>query len=87
METDASLKGLGACLMQDDIPHPIAYASGGLRAAEKNCPDYSTLKLELLVLKWAVVDKFRDYLIGCSFTVLPYNNPLAHVHTAKKLVQ
>ena len=73
LEIDASLKGLGACLLQEDsegIPHPIAYASRGLRGAENNYPDYSSFKLELLALKWAVVDTFRDYLIGISFTVL-----------------
>ena len=86
LEIDASLKGLGACLMQEDsegVLHPVAYASRGLRGAEKNYPDYSSFKLELLALKWAVVDKFKDYLIGTPFTVLTDNNPLAHIQTAK----
>ena len=86
LEIDASLKGLGACLIQEDsegVPHPVAYASRGLRGAEKHYPDYSSFKLELLALKWAVVDKFRDYLLGTTFTVLTDNNPLAHIQTAK----
>ena len=86
LEIDASLKGLGACLAQEDLAgkrHPIAYASRGLRGAEANYPDYSSFKLELLALKWAVVDKFRDYLLGVPFTILTDNNPLAHLGTAK----
>ena len=86
LEVDASLKGLGACLAQRDQEgrlHPVAYASRGLRGAESKYPDYSSFKLELLGLKWAVVDKFRDYLIGGTFTVLTDNNPLSHLKTAK----
>lgn len=57
LEIDASLKGLGACLSQYDDTgdlHPVAYASRGLRGAEKNYLDLSSFKLELLALKWAV---------------------------------
>ncbi|PIK40531.1 putative transposon Ty3-I Gag-Pol polyprotein [Apostichopus japonicus] len=57
LEIDASLKGLGCCLLQRDDAghlHPIAYASRGLRGAEKNYSDFSSFKLELLGLKWAV---------------------------------
>ena len=43
---------------------------------------YSSAKLELLALKWAICDKFRDYLIGSWFTVLTDNNPLTYVHTS-----
>ena len=86
LEVDASLKGLGACLAQEDEQgrrHPVAYASRGLRGAERNYPDYSSFKLELLALKWAIVDKFRDYLVGARFTVLTDHNPLAYLETAK----
>ena len=38
--------------------------------------NYSSAKLELLALKWAVCEKFKDYLIGSKFTVLTDNNPL-----------
>ena len=34
------------------------------------------------MLKWAMCDKFRDYLIGSKFTVLTANNPLTYVHTS-----
>ena len=86
LEVDASLHGLGACLTQKDADgngHPISYASRGLRGAESKYPDYSSFKLELLALKWAVADKFRDYLLGVPFTILTDNNPLAHLNTAK----
>ena len=41
------------------------------------------MKLELLGMKWAISEKFRDYLIGSTFTVFTDNNPLAHLNTAK----
>ena len=44
---------------------------------------YSSAKLELLALKWAVCDKFKDYLLGSKFTVLTDNNPLCYVKTSK----
>ena len=41
--------------------------------------NYSSAKLELLVLKWAVTEKFRDYLLGLRFQVYTDKNPLAYV--------
>lgn len=38
--------------------------------------------MELLALKWAVTDKFKDYLYGAEFTVFN-NNPLVHLETAR----
>ena len=86
VEVDASLQGLGACLGQvtsDGLLHPIAYASRGLQEAERRYPDYSSFKLELLALKWAIGDKFCDYLLGASTIVYTDNNPLAHLNSAK----
>ena len=86
LEVDASLKGLGACLSQYDDEgnlHPVAYASRGLRGPERNYSDLSSFKLELLALKWAVADKFKDYLLGRKTTVWTDNNPVAHIQTAK----
>ena len=45
--------------------------------------NYSSAKLELLALKWAVTEKFRDYLLGSKFTVYTDNNPLAYIQTSK----
>ena len=70
LETDASLRGLGAVLSQVDEEgktHVIAYASWTLRPSEKSMRNYSSAKLELLALKWAVTEKFRDYLLGQNF--------------------
>ena len=45
--------------------------------------NYSSAKLELLALKWAVTEKFRDYLLGSKFTVYTDNNPLAFIQISK----
>ena len=63
--------------------HVIAYASWTLRPSEKSMHNYSSAKLELLTLKWAVTEKFRDYLLGSKFTVYTDNNPLAYIQTSK----
>ena len=86
LETDASLRGLGAVLSQvNDLgkTHVIAYASRTLRPSERSMRNYSSAKLELLALKWAVTEKFRDYLLGSKFTVYTDNNPLAYIQTSK----
>ena len=84
LNIDASGDGLGAVLYQehDGVEHVIAYASRGLRASECNYPAH---KLEFLALKWAVCDKFNDYLYGSKFTVRTDNNPLTYVLTTAKL--
>ncbi|XP_043112873.1 uncharacterized protein LOC122357538 [Puntigrus tetrazona] len=58
LETDASNLGLGAVLYQQQggSRTVIAYASRRLRGAERNDRNYSSMKLELLALKWAVDD-------------------------------
>lgn len=86
LKVDASLKGLGACLSQCDSSgnlHPVAFASRGLRGAERGYSDLSSFKLEFLALKWAVSEKFREYLLGRHTVVYTDNNPLAHLKTAK----
>ena len=85
VETDASLDGLGAVLSQDQAGKRvvICYASRGLRPPEKNMENYSSMKLELLALKWAVTEKFREYLLGAKFIVFTDNNPLSYLKSAK----
>ena len=86
LETDASLRGPGAVLSQVDEEgktHIIAYMSQTLRPCKKSMHNYSSAKLELLALKWAVTEKFRDYLLGSKFTVYTDNNPLAYIQTSK----
>ena len=86
LETDASLKGLGAVLSQkgdDNEILVIAYASRSLRPSEKSMRDYSSAKIELMALKWSVCDKFKDYLLGSKFTVFMDNNPLCYIKSSK----
>ena len=86
LETDASLKGLGAVLSQkgdDNEIRVIAYASLSLRPSEKSMRDYSSAKIELMALKWSICDKFKDYLLGSKFTVFTDNNPLCYIKSSK----
>uniref|UniRef100_A0A3P9JFB1 Gypsy retrotransposon integrase-like protein 1 n=1 Tax=Oryzias latipes TaxID=8090 RepID=A0A3P9JFB1_ORYLA len=41
------------------------------------------MKLEFLGMKWAMTEKFREYLWGQNCTVWTDNNPLSHLETAK----
>ena len=41
------------------------------------------MKLELLVLKWAVMEKFHDYMLGTKFHVYMDNSPLAYIKESK----
>ena len=70
LETDASLKGLGAILSQQDKDgsiHVIAYVSQSLHPSKRSMHNYSSAKLGLLALKWAVTKKFLDYLLCSQF--------------------
>lgn len=85
LNVDASSGGLGAVLYQvgqDGKEHVVSYASRGLRANEKHYPAH---KLEFLALKWAVCDKFHDYLYGNSVEVRTDNNPLTYAFSSAKL--
>ena len=61
LHSDASGNGLGAVLYQhqDGLDRVIPYGSKSLKPAERNYPAH---KLEFLALKWAIMDKFHDYL-------------------------
>lgn len=85
LEVDASHDGLGAVLSQAQAGKVrlIAYASRGLRPTERNMVNYSSMKLEFLALKWAMTEKFREYLLGNKCVVYTDNNPLSHLSTAK----
>ena len=87
VHTDASQEGLGAALyqVQEGKTRIISLASRTLTPAERNYFMHSG-KLEFLALKWAVTDKFHDYLInGQEFEVVTDNNPLTYVLTSAKL--
>ena len=61
LHTDASGDGLGAVLYQVQVRQKrvIAYASRSLSRSERSYPVH---KLEFLALKWAITDKFHEYL-------------------------
>ena len=60
----------------------IAFASRSVRKAKSHYPAH---KLEFLTLKWAVVEKFHEYLYGLNFDIYTDNNPLTYVLTMAKL--
>ena len=87
LTTDASNYGLGAVLYQkqNGVDRVISYASRTLTDAEKNYNLHSG-KLEFLALKWAITERFSDYLKhGPPFQVFTDNNPLTYVLTSAKL--
>ena len=74
VQADASLKGLGACLIQDG--KPIAFASKSLTGAESR---YANIERELLAVIFACI-RFNTYLQGCRFTVQSDHKPLEMIH-------
>ena len=85
LHTDSSSEGLGAVLYQkqNDKLRVIAYASRSVSKAESHYPAH---KLEFLALKWAVCEKFHEYLYGSNlFEVYTDNNPLTYVLSSAKL--
>ena len=85
LETDASKEGLGVVLSQkqaDRHYYLVAYSSLALMIHEKN---YHSTKLEFLVLKWAVTEHFKEYLLYQPFLVRTDNNPLTYIMTTPNL--
>ena len=85
LHTDSSSEGLRAVLYQkqDGKLRVIAYASRSVSKSESHYPAH---KLEFLALKWAVCEKFHEYLYGSkTFEVYTDNNPLTYVLTSAKL--
>ncbi|GJV35633.1 putative reverse transcriptase domain-containing protein [Tanacetum coccineum] len=76
---DASIKGLGAVLMQRD--KVIAYASRQLKIHEKN---YTTHDLELGAVVFAL-KIWRHYLYGTKCTVFTDHKSLQHILNQKEL--
>ena len=85
LHTDVCGSGLGAVLCQtheDGTDAVIAYASQSLSKAETHYPAH---KLEFLAVKWAVLEKFYEYLYGSTFDVYTDNNPLTYTLTTARL--
>uniref|UniRef100_A0A8C2HM53 Gypsy retrotransposon integrase-like protein 1 n=1 Tax=Cyprinus carpio TaxID=7962 RepID=A0A8C2HM53_CYPCA len=87
LHCDASQEGLGAVLYQRQRGKlvVIAYGSRTLTPPEKNYHLHSG-KLEFLAMKWAICERFRDYVYHApSFIVYTDNNPLTYVMSTAKL--
>ena len=85
LETDASREGFGAVLsltQEDGWFHLVAYGSWVLKMHEKN---YHSTKLEFLVLKWAIMEHFKEYLLYQPFLVKTDNNPITYIITTPNL--
>ncbi|PFX16729.1 Uncharacterized protein K02A2.6 [Stylophora pistillata] len=70
IETDASLKGLGAVLLQDG--KPVCYASKALTETEQQ---YSNIEREALGVVWGL-DRFHYFIYGKSCTIHTDHKPL-----------
>ena len=70
LQTDASTKGLGACLLQDD--KPIYFTSKALTEMQRG---YIDIEIESLAVAWAV-EKFHHFLYGCHFILETDQKPL-----------
>ena len=70
LQCDASLKGLGACILQDG--KPITFASKSLMDTKTR---YANIKWELLAIVFGC-KKFHTYLYGRSFVVERDHKPL-----------
>ena len=73
IETDASLKGLGAVLIQDS--KPVRFISKALTTAEVN---YSNIERELLAILFAC-EKLHNYTFGRKVTVHTDHKPLTAI--------
>ena len=56
--------------------------SRSLSHTEQNHPAH---KLEFLALRWAITDRFHEYVYGGQFDVYMDNNPLTYILTPAKL--
>ena len=86
LQCDASDKGLGAVLMQDD--HPVAYASRALTDPETR---YAQIEKELLAVVYGL-EKFHTYTYGRRETVESDHKPFEVIvkkplHLAPKRLQ
>ena len=70
IQTEASIKGLGACLLQDE--KPVYFASKALTDAQKG---YVATELESLAVTWAM-EKFHHFLYASHFKLETDQKPL-----------
>ena len=70
LQTDASVKGLGACLLQCE--HPVYFGSKALTDSQKG---YVAIELEALAVSWAM-EKFHHFLYATKFVLETDQKPL-----------
>ena len=70
LQTDASINGLGASLLQDE--KPVYFASKALTEAQHG---YVAIELESLAVAW-VTEKFHHFLYGNHFILETDQKPL-----------
>nr|XP_015833782.1 PREDICTED: uncharacterized protein K02A2.6-like [Tribolium castaneum] len=80
IQTDASKKGIGCCLLQNG--QPVAYASRALTETEIN---YAQIEKELLAVVYCL-EKFHYYIYGRHVTVQTDHKPLLAI-TRKNIGQ
>ena len=74
LQTDASKKGLGACLTQNG--KVVCYASRALTKTEQN---YQNLERDALGTIWGM-EKFYYFLYGKEFTLETDQKPLVSIY-------
>ena len=74
IQVDASLRGLGATLMQNGAP--VAYASKALSDAETR---YANIEREMLAVVFGC-ERYHTYVYGKHFTVESDHKPLQMIH-------
>ena len=70
LQTDASTKGLGACLLQDQ--KPVYFASKALTETQRG---YMAIEIESLAVAWAM-EKFHHFLYASHFILETDQKPL-----------
>ena len=80
LQTDVSITGLGACLLQEG--HSIYFASKSLQDAEHG---YVTIELEALAVAW-VMETFHHFLYASHLTLETDQKPL-EIILAKTLIE
>ena len=75
LQTDASAKGLGACLLPCE--HPVYFGSKALTDSQKG---YVAIELEALAVSWAM-EKFHHFLYATKFILETDQKPLETILT------
>ena len=70
LQTDASIKGLGACLLQEE--RPVYFASKALKETQRG---YVAIELEFLAVAWPM-EKFHHFFYANHFILETDQKPL-----------